>query len=324
MQDHIVERALECANYIIDKEATIRETAKVFGVSKTTVHLDITERLEKINPAIKKDVDRVIERNTEERNFRAGMATREKYENGYKLERKVKEMDLIKIENKEGQLVVSSRDVAENFDKRHDSVLRDIDNLVSNIGTPQNCGMLFIESEYLNSNNRVFKEYLLTRDGFSLLVMGFTGQKALEWKLKYIEAFNKMEQQLLDPYQGLSKELQAIFSIDKKQQEHEERILKLENNTTIDYGQQQDLQNIARKNVVDFVGGKNSPAYKDKSLRSKIFSTMWSGYKDYFSVNSYKNTLRKDYNKATMYLRNWRPQGKLLREIEQLNGQLVM
>lgn len=103
--------------------------------------------------------------------------------------------DLTTINN--GQVVVSSRQVAENFEKRHDSILRDIENLTKNI-TPQNCGMLFIESEYKNENNRNFKEYLLTRDGFSLLVMGFTGQKALEWKLKYIEAFNRMEKVLVN------------------------------------------------------------------------------------------------------------------------------
>lgn len=96
-----------------------------------------------------------------------------------------------------GQVVVSSRQIAENFDKRHDHILRDIELLKVNL-TPQNWGMLFIESEYRNENNRIFKEYLLTRDGFSLLVMGFTGQKALEWKLKYIEAFNKMEKMLIE------------------------------------------------------------------------------------------------------------------------------
>ena len=54
----------------------------------------------------------------------------------------------------------------------------------------------FIESTYKDSMNRTKKEYLLTRDGFSLLVMGFTGIKALEWKLKYIKAFNEMEKEL--------------------------------------------------------------------------------------------------------------------------------
>lgn len=75
--------------------------------------------------------------------------------------------------------------------------MRDIETLIANIGGAQNCADLFIEAEYQHPQNKQFyKEYLLTRDGFSLLVMGFTGSKALEWKLKYIEAFNKMEQAL--------------------------------------------------------------------------------------------------------------------------------
>ncbi|CDC47152.1 putative uncharacterized protein [Clostridium sp. CAG:58] len=54
----------------------------------------------------------------------------------------------------------------------------------------------FIGSEYVGENGRKYKEYLVTRDGFSLLAMGFTGEKALKWKLKYIEAFNAMESEL--------------------------------------------------------------------------------------------------------------------------------
>lgn len=105
--------------------------------------------------------------------------------------------NIIKILNENGQLVVTSRQIAEDFEKRHDNVIRDIENLISSVGSPQNCGHLFIESLYQNEQNKQwYKEYLLTRDGFSLLVMGFTGAKALEWKLKYIEAFNKMEQAL--------------------------------------------------------------------------------------------------------------------------------
>lgn len=102
---------------------------------------------------------------------------------------------LTKINN--GQVVVSSRRIAEDFEKRHDHILRDIESIKGNL-TPQNWGMLFIESEYKNERGRDYPEYLLTRDGFSILVMGFTGQKALDWKLKYIEAFNKMEKMLIE------------------------------------------------------------------------------------------------------------------------------
>lgn len=101
---------------------------------------------------------------------------------------------VVNITEKDGQAVVSSREVARNFEKEHKNVLRDIENLIkegcSNLSRP-----LFIESQYQHPQNKQwYKEYLLTRDGFSLLVMGFTGQRALEWKLKYIEAFDKMEQ----------------------------------------------------------------------------------------------------------------------------------
>lgn len=104
---------------------------------------------------------------------------------------------IISILNQEGQLVVTSRQISEDFEKEHSSVvIRAIENLIKELGgSGQNCTHLFIESQYKNEQNKQwYKEYLLTRDGFSLLVMGFTGAKALSWKLKYIEAFNKMEE----------------------------------------------------------------------------------------------------------------------------------
>lgn len=110
--------------------------------------------------------------------------------------------EVVVTRNDNGELVVTSRQVAEDFGKRHDQVLRDIEVYKNRISTPQFCG-LFIESEYRASNGKMNKEYLLTRDGFSFLVMGFTGAKADEWKLKYIEAFNKMEQAIKNPFQQM-------------------------------------------------------------------------------------------------------------------------
>ncbi len=100
--------------------------------------------------------------------------------------------ELIKIENKDGEMVVSSREVANNFEKRHSDVLEKIEDLVRTENSVL-IGHYFIPNEYQAGTGKRYKEYLLTRDGFSLLVMGFTGEKALQWKLKYIEAFNEME-----------------------------------------------------------------------------------------------------------------------------------
>ena len=79
MKTYIEERAIEIANFMIHSNATVRETTKKFGISKSTVHKDITDRVEKINPDLAKDVRRVLEINKAERHIRGGLATKEKY-----------------------------------------------------------------------------------------------------------------------------------------------------------------------------------------------------------------------------------------------------
>lgn len=105
-----------------------------------------------------------------------------------------------------GEITANSRDVAERFRKEHGSVLKSIDGenrkgkhinglideILASGNPPTN---YFKETSYIN-RGKSYKEYELTRDGFSLLVMGFTGVEATKWKLKYIEAFNKMESRL--------------------------------------------------------------------------------------------------------------------------------
>lgn len=103
-----------------------------------------------------------------------------------------KQAQIISIQNTEGVLTVSSREVAGHFEKEHSKVLRSIEAIQENQPS-QNWTGYFISAEYKDLKGEMRKGYLLTRDGFTLLVMGFTGTKALEWKLKYIEAFNKME-----------------------------------------------------------------------------------------------------------------------------------
>ena len=97
--------------------------------------------------------------------------------------------------NKEDVTVVTSLNIAETFGKRHDHVLRDIKELecseefrLSNFG----------ESSYTNSQNKKQLMYLITRDGFTLLVMGYTGEKAMKFKEAYIKQFNAMEKALFE------------------------------------------------------------------------------------------------------------------------------
>lgn len=79
MKDYIEERVLELANYIIENESTVRHAAKVFSVSKSTVHKDVTERLAQLDRRLFEDVRIILNNNKEERHIRGGLATKEKY-----------------------------------------------------------------------------------------------------------------------------------------------------------------------------------------------------------------------------------------------------
>lgn len=81
MKEYIEERAIEVAQYIIENNVTVREAAKKFGISKSTIHKDVAERLIQINPSLAKEVRKVLDVNKSERHIRGGMATREKYLN---------------------------------------------------------------------------------------------------------------------------------------------------------------------------------------------------------------------------------------------------
>ena len=234
--------------------------------------------------------------------------------------------DVVVTRNNNGELVVTSRQVAEDFEKRHSDVLDKISGLIREIEPTENSARYFINSFYVDAKGEKRKEFLLTRDGFSLLVMGFTGSKALQWKLKYIEAFNKMEQALREPQKQLSPmemmELQfkVLKDHDKKFEEVDEKLEVLSNTMTIDYSQQEVIHRIAKERMVQVLGGKDTPAYRE--LSKKVFSNLWKRYKQVFHVASYKDTAKKDYEEAIKYIEKWEPSKELGYMITGANSQI--
>ena len=101
----------------------------------------------------------------------------------------------------DGRAVTTSKQVADVFGKRHDHVLRDIETIRSQLPPERlpNFGEASIEVRQPNGGVATYPAYHLTRDGFTLLAMGFTGKRALQFKLAYIDAFNQMEAQLREP-----------------------------------------------------------------------------------------------------------------------------
>ena len=120
---------------------------------------------------------------------------------------------------------------------------------------------------------------------------------------------------------GGSKELQAIFMLDSRTVQHEQRIAALEDSMVVDYGQQRALANQVNKVVVTALGGRDSAAYADKSLRSKLYSECNRDLQRWFRVNSRNNIPRKRFDEAVEYIQRWRPSTNTAIEIQQSNGQ---
>lgn len=227
--------------------------------------------------------------------------------------------ELINVQQVDGQLLVSSREIATNFEKQHKHVIEKIENTRAENSAIQE---MFIESTYIASNGKTNKEFLITRDGFSLLVMGFTGSKAMNWKLRYIEAFNKMEQQLKNPFSNMSKELQAILLVDKRQQELDNRITTIEDKMTVNYELAENLRSAINCRAVELLGGKDAEAYK--KLNKKLYASFYRDIKRTFKVNSYKNLSVKNYDLAISFIEAWEPKDEVLKyAIHGLNSQIV-
>lgn len=226
--------------------------------------------------------------------------------------------------------IVTSRKVAEDFEKRHSHVVEAIENKIKSL-TAENSEVeiknLFIPTTY-NHNGNEYKEYLLTRDGFTFIVMGFTGAKADNWKLKYIEAFNKMEEhikgqaKLLTTEEMLELQFKYAKEVKEKVDKVDNRVTVLEERMTIETGAQKTLADLVNKKVIASLGGKDSPAYAE--LSNKAFRQCWKMLKDTLQVASYKDTPVKDFDLAKKLIIDWQPNRELELMIRGCNAQLRM
>lgn len=217
------------------------------------------------------------------------------------------------------QAVTTSLQVAQNFEKKHQHVLRDIDALKQDVS---NFGQMFIESNQPDSYGRDRRIYYMNRDGFSLLAMGFTGKKALQFKLKYIDAFNQMEKQLQQQkplslpeqiqliakgYDGLSKDVEDI-----------KNRMGLPGNMAHAFTKKRNAK------IIVVLGGKDSNAYRDKNIRAKTYRALFSSYRETFDQDRYNDLPMKHYDKAVDFIANWYPPFELQQQIQMVNAQLAI
>ena len=230
--------------------------------------------------------------------------------------------NLVIMKNK--QAVTTSLQLAETFGKNHRDVLKSIDNFKEDV---RNFAQMFLEGNEPDSYGRDRRTYFMNRDGFTLLAMGFTGKKALQFKLQYIDAFNKMEAAIKSENKPLSIPEQ-IPTIAKGYTELENDVsdLKLDlsdvkNRMGLPTSLKRKLTKARNKKVIELMGGSKSNAYKSDQLRRKVYSKMFASFKEQFDVNSYEDCPLKDFDAAIEFVSNWFLPYELQTKVQQLNSQ---
>lgn len=224
----------------------------------------------------------------------------------------------ITYDNDHQQPVVSSLQVAENFGKQHKHVLEAIEKIrAENLAVTE----MFYETTYKTGTGKNYKMYLMTRDGFSLLVMGFTGKDALEWKIKYIQAFNAMEQQIKDglpttPEEKLDLLVEVAHNQKAKVEKIDERVTHLEKNARIDPTQYGYIGNLVNKRLQAV-----KEVYKYQWTKQQCGALRHGINRDICNAMDARPRTQiraKDFDKACHFVEGWNPSSVTLKEIEEL------
>ena len=224
---------------------------------------------------------------------------------------------IITYDNDHQQPVVSSLQIAEDFGKQHKNVIQSIQNLVAENSAAKSW---FYETTY-ESRGKQYPMYLMNKDGFTFLVMGFNGKLANEWKIKYIQAFNAMERQIKDglpstPEEKLDLLVEVAHNQKAKVERIDERVTHLEKNARIDptqYGYIGNLVNKrlqAVKEVYKYQWTKQQCGALRHGINQDICNAM--------DARPRTQIRAKDFDKACHFVEGWNPSSVTLKEIEEL------
>lgn len=238
--------------------------------------------------------------------------------------------EIVKSEN-ENIVTINSREVAEMMEMQHSHLLEKIDNMNKIFGNREIDHQIYWEESTFGNRGKQYRCFDITKKGCEMLAHKSTGEKGVIFTHRYMQKFEEMEKilkkEIENPFMGLSKELQAIFTIDQKQQEMSLQIEKVKNDFQT-YKEESPLFNIeceeisraVRRKGVEVLGGKNAKAYADKSVRSKVYTDIYCQLKRNFDVNSYKAINRKFYFKALELIKEYKAPVTLSEDIQLLNG----
>ena len=216
-------------------------------------------------------------------------------------------MNNLTVLNLSGKLVTDSREVAEVTNKPHNDLMKSIRTYIEYLGQgnfPHSD--FFIESTYFNSQNKEQPCYLLTKKGCDMVANKMTGEKGILFTAEYVTQFEEMEQTLKTEQPQLSKEVQAIFVLDARTVKIENKVTDMENNMPLFNVECKELQALVRKIGTKSLGGYRSPAYNDKSVRTKIYKDIQHQLKREFGIIRYEGIKRVQLAAAREIVTNYR------------------
>ncbi len=211
---------------------------------------------------------------------------------------------------KNQQAVTSSLQVAETFGKEHRAVLKAIDDLKE--GLAQKYADLFCEDTYIHPQNKqAYRVVYMNRDGFTLAVLGFNNtQKVLEFKLKYIEAFNQLEKEIQQPKLPTSQRELAMLALSANEETNErvdvieKEVADLKDNQKIGADDYSYLSRRVHQRVAEVARGFGKIT---KEQRGKLYKDINSGIKQITGVGTRSQLREKHYPIVIEYINDWEP-----------------
>jgi Rha family phage regulatory protein len=220
---------------------------------------------------------------------------------------------------KDRQAVTSSLNVAEGFEKEHRNVLRDIDSLKKDV---LNFEQMFFEANEPDSYGRERRVVYMNRDGFTILAMGFTGKKALQFKLKYIEAFNIMEERMeQQPKIVTTRREQVILALQANEETNQRvdkldtRVADLEENTVLSAGDYGYISRRINQRVAEVARGFGRLTQEQ---RGKLHKDINSGVKAVTGVSTRTQLRNRHYETVLDFINDWEPSTATKMQVRQM------
>lgn len=225
---------------------------------------------------------------------------------------------------KNQQAVTTSLNVAKSFGKEHAKVIRTIESKIDSSQNRREYQKMFLEGTYKDRSGKSNKMYYMNRDGFTFIAFGFTGRKADDFKLQYIDAFNQMEDHIKNglpetPEEKLLLTMDVTNRTVKRVTKVENRVTDLEENQTLAPGEYNYITHQVNKAVARYIQAHKLSL--SNIQRSKLFKDINLGLNEVTGIKTRTQLRKKNFDVADEFINNWEPSTATLTVIKQLGGE---